>query len=110
MREPADRLIRAIDYEFRNSGLIDVALTHRSAGSINNERYEFLGDAILGFIIADELNRHSALIKVEFEDGKKINIKIDAITEYVSKITIRVGPIGDHDDSTWILNAIKENL
>lgn len=55
MREPADRLIRAIGYEFHNSGLIDVALTHRSAGSINNERYEFLGDAILGFIIADEL-------------------------------------------------------
>jgi ribonuclease-3 len=37
--------------------LIETALTHRSAGSSNNERLEFLGDAILGFVIADEIYR-----------------------------------------------------
>jgi ribonuclease-3 len=37
--------------------LVERALTHRSAGSPNNERLEFLGDAILGFVIADELFR-----------------------------------------------------
>jgi ribonuclease-3 len=31
------------------------ALTHRSAGANNNERLEFLGDAILGFVIAQKL-------------------------------------------------------
>ena len=55
MREPAERLSRAIGYDFRNMGLVEKALTHRSAGNVNNERLEFLGDAILGFIIADEL-------------------------------------------------------
>ncbi|PLY14074.1 MAG: ribonuclease III [Sedimenticola sp.] len=55
MREPVERLSRALDYQFSNSQLIDTALTHRSAGSDNNERLEFLGDSILGFIIADEL-------------------------------------------------------
>ena len=29
------------------------ALTHRSVGNKNNERLEYLGDAILGFVIAD---------------------------------------------------------
>lgn len=33
------------------------ALTHRSAHSSNNERLEFLGDAVLGMVIAEELYR-----------------------------------------------------
>ena len=55
MREPTERLVQAIGYNFNNPQLADYALTHRSVGGINNERLEFLGDAILGFVIADEL-------------------------------------------------------
>ena len=55
MREPIQRLSQSIGYDFKDRGLADRALTHRSAGSNNNERQEFLGDAILGFIIADAL-------------------------------------------------------
>ncbi|AVP97802.1 ribonuclease III [Ahniella affigens] len=33
------------------------ALTHRSAGQVNNERLEFLGDALVNFVVADELFR-----------------------------------------------------
>jgi ribonuclease-3 len=38
-------------------GLYRAALTHRSARSDNNERLEFLGDAVLGMVIAEELFR-----------------------------------------------------
>ena len=31
------------------------ALTHRSAGARNNERLEFLGDALVNFVVADIL-------------------------------------------------------
>ncbi len=55
MRDSKDRLCRAIGYQFAEGKLLETALTHRSAGSPNNERLEFLGDAILGFVIADEL-------------------------------------------------------
>jgi len=48
-------LTRNLDYTFNDQGLLHVALTHRSAGSINNERLEYLGDSILNFIIAAEL-------------------------------------------------------
>ncbi len=55
MLSPQEKLCQAIAYEFNDSQLIVQALTHRSIGSKNNERLEFLGDAVLGCIIADEL-------------------------------------------------------
>ena len=61
-------------------------------------------------IVSDELNRHAAAVKAEYEDGKKVDIRVDAITEFVSKITIRVGLIGDLDESSFILSAIKEKF
>ncbi len=54
---PLDRLLRRLDYRFNDISLAERALTHRSVSSKNNERLEFLGDAILGFVIADELYR-----------------------------------------------------
>lgn len=39
-------------YEFHDPGLLDQALTHRSASKLNNERLEFLGDAMLNFVVA----------------------------------------------------------
>ncbi|MGE0386897.1 MAG: ribonuclease III [Gammaproteobacteria bacterium] len=46
---------RAVGYRFRDQRLLEAALTHRSAGRGNNERMEFLGDALLGFVVADAL-------------------------------------------------------
>ena len=37
--------------------LLEEALTHRSAGSRNYERLEFLGDAVLSFVVAEMLYR-----------------------------------------------------
>ena len=44
-----------LGYSFQNIKLLDQALTHRSLGTVHNERLEFLGDSILGMIIAKEL-------------------------------------------------------
>jgi ribonuclease III len=55
-------LEREIGYRFRDRGLLEHALTHRSrvhedasGGVFDNESMEFLGDSILGFVIADML-------------------------------------------------------
>jgi ribonuclease III len=45
----------ALGHQFRREDLLARALTHRSAGSSNNERLEFLGDALIGFVIAEAL-------------------------------------------------------
>jgi len=42
-------------HTFSDEALLKTALTHRSAGGRNNERLEFLGDAILNFVVADAL-------------------------------------------------------
>lgn len=43
------------DYAFRDPQLATLALTHRSAGRPNNERLEFLGDALLNMVVAELL-------------------------------------------------------
>jgi ribonuclease-3 len=49
------RLQQRIGYQFLQPELLERALSHRSVGARNNERLEFLGDAILGFEVADHL-------------------------------------------------------
>ena len=52
------RLSETLGYSFKNTDLLEQALTHRSfEGSDNNERLEFLGDAVLSFTIAEALFR-----------------------------------------------------
>lgn len=53
--EKMDILDKRIEYTFSNKDLQKLALTHRSTASNNNERLEFLGDSILGFVISKEL-------------------------------------------------------
>jgi ribonuclease-3 len=53
-------LERQIGYTFQNPGLLALALTHRSVSSenatrANNERLEFLGDAVLQLVVTDYL-------------------------------------------------------
>lgn len=55
MRDPLLKLSQRIHYTFKDADTAKLALTHRSVGSANNERLEFLGDSILNFIIANEL-------------------------------------------------------
>lgn len=53
-------LENALDYRFTDARLLQQALTHRSAAGENNERLEFLGDAVLDFVISDVVFRSHA--------------------------------------------------
>ena len=62
LSENVGPLEERIGYHFRDLGLLEHALTHRSrahedasGGVVDNESLEFLGDAVLGFVIADML-------------------------------------------------------
>ena len=55
MNENYKRLCGRIGYHFQDEALLQQSLTHRSFNKQHNERLEFLGDSILGFVIADLL-------------------------------------------------------
>jgi ribonuclease-3 len=47
----------SLDYQFNDTRLLELSLTHRSAPGHNNERLEFLGDAVLDFVVSEVLFR-----------------------------------------------------
>jgi len=51
--QSADWAAGALGYRFQDEGLLEQALTHRSVSGGNNERLEFLGDAVLGLVMAE---------------------------------------------------------
>jgi len=78
LRDEFDGLQRAIDYRFRDRGLLEHAMTHTSranedvsGGALDNESLEFLGDAVLGFVVADMLFREFP----GFNEGQKSKMK-----------------------------------
>jgi ribonuclease-3 len=50
-------LQQRLQHQFADAGLLKRALTHRSFSSDHNERLEFLGDSVLGVVVADMLYR-----------------------------------------------------
>ncbi|MEO1244505.1 MAG: ribonuclease III [Pseudomonadota bacterium] len=54
--QTAERWLKqSLNYEFTDADLFRQALTHRSAPGNSNERLEFLGDAILDFVISEAI-------------------------------------------------------
>ena len=83
LRDALGPLETAIGYRFKDLGLLEHALTHRSkahedasGGVFDNESMEFLGDAVLGFVIADLLFREFPL----HDEGHKSKIKASIVS------------------------------
>ena len=55
MNTQLQQLCIKLGYEFNDIKLLELALSHRSIGKKNNERLEFLGDSVIGYVIAEEL-------------------------------------------------------
>jgi ribonuclease-3 len=80
LNETLGPLEKILGHTFRDIGLLEHALTHRSrthedasGGVIDNESLEFLGDAVLGFVVADMLftrfPKHSEGYKSKVKSG-----------------------------------------
>ncbi len=84
-----ERLQRRLGYRFSNLELLEQALTHRSAGSRNNERLEFLGDAILGFEAAENLyRRHPQAREGELSRARAQLVKRETLAQVARRIQL----------------------
>lgn len=80
---------RKLGYQFNNPELLETALTHRSYGSRNNERMEFLGDAILGYIISTELyRRFPKATEGELSRLRAMLVKGDTLAKIARKLEL----------------------
>ena len=83
LRDEFEPLQQAIGYRFRDRGLLEHAMTHTSranedvsGGVRDNESMEFLGDAVLGFVVADVLFRDFP----EYDEGQKSKMKASLVS------------------------------
>ena len=89
----------ALGYRFKDPGLLEHALTHRSrahedasGGVRDNESLEFLGDAVLGFVISARLFRECP----DWNEGQKSKARAVLVsTAGLARVGERLG-LGDH--------------
>jgi len=99
LRDEFDALQRAAGYRFRDLGLLEHAMTHTSranedisGGVFDNESLEFLGDAVLGFAIADVLFREFP----EWDEGQKSKMKAALVSTATLALLAERLELGDH--------------
>ena len=99
IRKEFETLQTAIGYRFRDRGLLEHAMTHTSranedvtGGVVDNESLEFLGDAVLGFLIADTLFREFP----DWDEGEKSKTKASMVSTFALAKQAERLHLGDH--------------
>lgn len=87
-----DELQRKLGVNLTNLGLLELALTHRSIGSENYERLEFLGDSVLSVVISETLfNKFT-----EIDEGVLSRLRASLVKkESLAKVSRELG-LGDY--------------
>lgn len=89
MTSPGAWSRKYLDYEFQEPALLEQALTHRSLSSTNSERLEFLGDSVLGFVVAEALyQREPDNNEGELSRKRALLVKGATLTELARSIEL----------------------
>jgi ribonuclease III len=99
LRDEFAALERAVAYRFRDRGILEHAMTHTSranedvsGGVVDNESLEFLGDAVLGFLVADILFREFPA----WDEGAKSKTKAALVSTATLARQAERLRLGDH--------------
>jgi ribonuclease III len=92
LTEGLEQWCQRLGYRFSKLALLRRAITHRSAAKENNERLEFLGDAILNFLVADFLYTRFPMA----QEGKLSRLRATLVKgETLAELARELG-IGEH--------------
>lgn len=108
-------------HDFKKPELLALAMAHRSwcaenGGAPSNERLEFLGDAVLGWIVADFVSRrHPTATEGQLTDLRKSLVSAEALASVAREIGlgrwIRLGAgereAGGHDKTSILADALE---
>lgn len=116
MKDAVIFLQEKIAYVFSDQQLCLQALTHRSFGAHHNERLEFLGDAVLDFLITDIIYRHhSAATEGELSNMRAHVVRSEQLTKIGEMLCVgellRLGAgeqqAGGRQRASLIANAVE---
>lgn len=85
-------LANKLGHSFKDQALMNLALTHRSFSAKNNERLEFLGDAILNFVVGEALFERFS----EAKEGQLSRLRAKLVREETLATLARHFQIGDY--------------
>jgi ribonuclease-3 len=85
-------LKQSLHYEFSDERLLKKALTHRSAAGDNNERFEFLGDAVLQIVISEWIFAE----RPDASEGQLSRLRSSLVKDAtLAEIAVELG-VGEH--------------
>ena len=87
-----EELQEKLDYHFRDSKLLCRALTHPSTKLPDNQRLEFLGDAVLEFCVSDMLYRKYP----DFHEGALTARRAALVCEHTLSVLARQLDLGEY--------------
>lgn len=92
MNKAESWLEKTLQYRFQDASLLQQALTHRSASNRNNERLEFLGDAVLDFVVSEVVYE----VCPEASEGDLSKLRASLVKdESLAELALQLG-LGEH--------------
>ena len=85
---PVSSNLKKLKSNFSDKELFDLALTHKSASKKNNERLEFLGDAIINFYVTQKLFENYD----DIQEGKLTRLRASLVSrEFLNDLGLAIG-------------------
>ena len=107
------KLLNSLNYEFNDDELLRRALTHRSAHAGHNERLEFLGDALLGMVVAEYLfNQFPAADEGQLTRTRAALVNRDTLADIARTLDLGVDLVlgeGELKSGGWRRDSILAN-